>query len=134
MQHRRGKYNFYKRSVSFTQPLVVYNCVYMWLLPPRKEDRHHDPLGIQDGRLNHLEVKMDNIVVVEVLDPAANLTHEQTTVRLGQVEIFIRHPLKQLATIQVLHDQDHLYLNSYLYLHLYLHLYLCLYLQFGGWL
>ena len=51
---------------------------------------------------------MDNIVVVEVLYPAANLAHEQTTVGLGQVEILISHPLKQLATVQVLHDQDHL--------------------------
>ena len=56
---------------------------------------------------------MDNIVVVEVLYPAANLAHEQTTVGLGQVEILISHPLKQLATVQVLHDQDHLYLYLY---------------------
>ena len=61
----------------------------------------HFQLGLQ---INHLEVKMDNIVVVEVLDPAANLTHKQTTIRFGQVEIFISHPLKQLPTVQVLHD------------------------------
>ena len=86
----------------------MYNCVKMWLLTPRKEDRHHDPLGIQDGRLNHLEVKMDNIVVVEVLHPAAYLSHEQTTIGLSQVEVFVSNPLKQLSAVQVLHDQDHL--------------------------
>ena len=65
----------------------------------------HFQLGLQ---INHLEVKMDNIVVVEVLHPAAYLSHEQTTIGLSQVEVFVSNPLKQLSAVQVLHDQDHL--------------------------
>ena len=85
---------------------------------PIRRHRHHDHfqsvLGINHDhfqlglQINHLEVKMDNIVVVEVLDPAAYLSHEQTTIGLSQVEIFVSNPLKQLSTVQVLHDQDHL--------------------------
>ena len=65
----------------------------------------HFQLGLQ---INHLEVKMDNIVVVEVLHPAAYLSHEQTTIGLSQVEVLVSNPLKQLSTVQVLHDQNHL--------------------------
>ena len=85
---------------------------------PIRRHRHHDhfqsvlrinhdhfQLGLQ---INHLEVKMDNIVVVEVLHPAAYLSHEQTTIGLSQVEVFVSNPLKQLSTVQVLHDQNHL--------------------------
>ena len=51
---------------------------------------------------------MDDVVVVEVLDAAADLPHEQAAVGLGQVEVVCGDPLEQLAPVQVLHHQDHL--------------------------
>ena len=51
---------------------------------------------------------MDDVVVVKVLDAAADLPHEQAAVGLGQVEVVRGDPLEQLAPVQVLHHQDHL--------------------------
>ena len=125
---QRGKGQFFKSQgiCSANKQTGCKKEICGWSTPEKKPQTAWSfPIGIQDGlRLNHLEVEMDNIVVVEVLHPAADLTHEEATIGLGQVEILIGHPLKQLAPVQVLHDQDHLYL----YLYLYLHLYLCLYL------
>ena len=54
----------------------------------------------------HLEVEVDNVVVMEVLDSSTDLPHEQAAVGLSQVEILSGDPLKELPTVQVLHDED----------------------------
>ena len=50
---------------------------------------------------------MDNVVVMEVLHTPANLPHEQTAVRLGEVEVICGDSLKQLAPVKILHHEDH---------------------------
>lgn len=55
----------------------------------------------------YLKVQVDNVVVMEVLNPSANLPHEQATVRFCEVEVIRGDSLKQLSPIKILHDEDH---------------------------
>ena len=56
--------------------------------------------------LTHLQVQVNNVVVVKILDSATYLSHEQTTVRLCQVEIISSNSLKQLASVKILHHEN----------------------------
>ena len=47
------------------------------------------------------------MVFVKVLDTPHYLPHEETAVRLGQVEIIRSHSLEEFTAVQVLHHQDH---------------------------
>lgn len=49
---------------------------------------------------------MDNVVIMKILDSATYLTHEQTTVRLSQVEIIGSNSLKEFSAIKILHHKN----------------------------